>query len=361
MITIFNTGFADLVDADELQGRLADPSRLKALRASGLLEPGAQSQVLDRLARLAARLLGVPAALVTLVDTEAQHFPGMFGLDNWAAAQRGTSLTYSFCRYVAGQNAPLIVADASQHPTLRESRGHTELDTTAYAGVPLRTPKGDCLGALCAINSVPVEWTAEQVEILEDLAQAAMAEIELRSTLRELANVQDELHRQALHDALTGLLNRRGFAECARQHIALAQRTFAPLTLVMVDLDGFKTIKDTLGHDVGDVALTEMAALLQDVARDSDVVARLGGDEFAVLLTGTAATAATQFRARLESALTAFNAGSERRFALRASTGTATWLPEYPSSLATLQRLADEAMYADKRARREAGSEATAA
>jgi len=341
------------MDPDELQQRLASPSRLAALRASGLLDPGTQSEVLDRLARLTARVLGVPTALVTLVDTDVQRFPGMYGMDNWAAAQRSTPLSYSFCQYVAGQNAPLIVDDVSAEPALRHNRGHTELDVAAYAGVPLRTSNGECLGAVCAVNTVPVHWSPEVVEILEDLARAATAEIELRSVVRELAEAQEQLQRLALHDPLTQLLNRRGFAEACRQHLALAQRTFAPFTLLVLDLDEFKVINDTLGHDTGDAALVEMSEVLRDLARDSDIVGRLGGDEFAVLLTGTGDRNVATFRARLEAALAARNSAADRAYALKASVGSATWLPEYPASMATLHRLADEAMYADKRARQQ--------
>ena len=341
------------MDPDELQQRLASPSRLAALRASGLLDPGTQNEVLDRLARLTARVLGVPTALVTLVDTDVQRFPGMYGMDNWAAAQRSTPLSYSFCQYVAGQNAPLIVDDVAAEPALRHNRGHTELDVAAYAGVPLRTSTGECLGAVCAVNTVPVHWSPEVVEILEDLARAATAEIELRSVVRELAEAQEQLQRLALHDPLTQLLNRRGFAEASRQHLALAQRTFAPFTLLVLDLDEFKVINDTLGHDTGDAALVEMTDVLRDLARDSDIVGRLGGDEFAVLLTGTGDRNVATFRARLEAALAARNSTADRAYALKASVGSATWLPEYPASMATLHRLADEAMYADKRARQQ--------
>lgn len=354
VITSFSTGPFQGMDPDELQQRLASPARLAALRATGLLDPGTQSEVLDRLARLTARVLGVPSALVTLVDTEAQHFPGLYGLDNWAGAQRGTPLSYSFCQYVAGQNAALIVDDVAAEPHLRHNRAHTELDVAAYAGVPLRNSSGECLGAVCAVNTVPVHWTPEVVEILEDLARAATAEIELRSAVRELAEAQEQLQRLALHDPLTQLLNRRGFAEACRQHLALAQRSFTPFTLLVLDLDAFKGINDTLGHDAGDAALTEMADILRDLARDSDLVGRLGGDEFAVLLTGTSERFVSTFRARLDAALERRNGEPDRAYALKASVGSATWLPEYPASMATLHRLADEAMYADKRARQQA-------
>jgi len=115
------------------------------------------------------------------------------------------------------------------------------------------------------------------------------------------------LQRLALHDPLTQLLNRRGFSEACRQHLALAQRSFAPFTLLVLDLDAFKCINETLGHETGDAALTEMADVLRDLAReqglgvlavfhDLDLAARYS-DRIAVVAGGTIATAETPARA----------------------------------------------------------------
>lgn len=96
--------------------------------------------------------------------------------------------------------------------------------------------------------------------------------------------LQDLLREAALVDELTGLHNRRSFNELAEHLISTADRDEASLTLLYLDVDGFKEINDNYGHAAGDETLREVARLLQDVCRSSDVVARLGGDEFAVLL-----------------------------------------------------------------------------
>jgi len=168
------------------------PARLAALRATGLLDD-ASNAVLDRLTRLVTQLRGVPVALVSLVDDRGQHFPGLTGLGGWAGAQRSTPLSHSFCKHVVTSETALIVTDASLHPLVRDNAAHTELGVVAYAGVPLRTGDGHTYGALCAIDTSPVAWTAEQLAILEDLAAAAMAEIELRATVRSLAAAQESL------------------------------------------------------------------------------------------------------------------------------------------------------------------------
>jgi diguanylate cyclase (GGDEF)-like protein len=345
---------------DALHARLTSPTRLAALRASGLLD-GAANPVLDRLSRLVTTLLGVPVALVSLVDDRRQHFAGLAGLGGWAGEERGTPLSHSFCQHVVASDATLLVGDASAHPLVRENLAFTELGVMAYAGVPLRTAEGETLGALCAIDTAPCRWRPEHVAVLEDLAAAAMAEIELRSTSHALVATQDRLlaaherlREQSVRDELTGLLNRRGFGEQARQHLALAQRTNAPFLVVAMDLDGFKAINDTLGHDAGDEALVEMAVVLTQTCRASDAVARMGGDEFVALLTNAGAAEAELARARLRAAVAARNAMPDRDYALATSIGIAAWQPDAPTPLAALLRDADQAMYEDKRARRAA-------
>ncbi len=325
--------------------------RLTTLNASDLLD-GVANDVLDRLASLTTRMLQVPVALVSLVDDRGQHFPGLAGLGGWAGTQRGTPLTHSFCQYVVTSGKKLIVEDASQHPFLKDNLAYGELGVIAYAGVPLQTSDGEQLGSMCAIDTSPVQWTAEQIATLEDLAAAAMAEIELRSTVRALLAAQERLQHQAERDALTGLYNRRGFGGHAKHHLALAERTKSPFSVLAMDLDSFKQINDTFGHDIGDEALVEIASLLTEVARDSDVVARLGGDEFTVLLANTAKQDAENFISRFRALLDSANADGERDFMLSTSIGIASWSPDSPSSLATLMRSADSALYADKRARK---------
>jgi diguanylate cyclase (GGDEF)-like protein len=328
--------------------RLTSPSRLGSLRATGLLD-GNASPVLDRLTRLVTRLLGVPISVVSLVTDKAQHFPGMAGLDGWAAARRGTGIEYSFCQYVVSSDAPLVINDAARHPLVSSSPAFTEFGIVGYAGVPLRTADGETLGALCAVDVTPTAWSAEQIDTLEDLAAAAMAEIELRATTRALLAAQDRLREQATRDEMTGLLNRRGFSERARAQLAAAVRTKSPCLVVAMDLDGFKQINDTLGHDAGDEALTEMATLLTRTFRESDVVARMGGDEFLTLVVNAGARDADAVRERLQTALAARNAAPDREFALATSIGIAAWDPAAPTALPALLRAADVAMYADKR------------
>ena len=342
-----------------LHARLTDPRRLAASRASALLD-GALNPVLDRLTRLVTRFLGVPVSLVSLVDDRGQHFPGLTGLGGWAGEARGTPLTHSFCQHVVGRDQTLIVHDAASDPLVRSNLAFHELGVVAYLGVPLRTSSGDTLGSLCAIDTKPLQWTAEQIATLEDLAEAAMAEIELRATTLALITAHDRLRIQATRDALTGLLNRHGFSEGARQMVELAKRTKLPVAVLAVDLDGFKQINDTHGHDAGDEALVDMANVLREQCRAADIVGRMGGDEFVILCPNTSADDVAPLRARILTALDDLNAEPNRDYVLATSFGVSVWETSEPLALATLLSSTDASMYENKRQRKSSAQSAAA-
>jgi signal transduction histidine kinase len=165
-----------------------DPARLEALRATDLLaaarDPEARA-AFDRLARIAARALGVPAALVSLVDADRQVFLGCVGLSGEPGAARETPLSHSVCQHVVADPRPLLIEDARRDPRLAPgipgALAVRDLGVTAYAGVPLATPDGHVLGAFCAVAAVPRRWTDDDVAVLTDLAAAATAEIALRA------------------------------------------------------------------------------------------------------------------------------------------------------------------------------------
>ncbi|SDJ98035.1 sensor domain-containing diguanylate cyclase [Billgrantia gudaonensis] len=121
--------------------------------------------------------------------------------------------------------------------------------------------------------------------------------------LSERKKLEERLAEQAMTDPLTGLGNRRYLEDQATMEIARAERSGAPLSLIAIDLDHFKRINDTYGHDVGDLVLQEFAHLTRQMLRDGDVLCRMGGEEFAIMLPGTGEKQAMQVAERLRQAI----------------------------------------------------------
>ena len=165
---------------------LSDPARLASLRATALLDAPPE-QTFDRLTALATRLLGVPVALVSLVDENRQFFVSCVGVDEPWKTERQTPLSHSFCQYVVNSGEPLIVTDARDNPIVQTNLAIRDLNVIAYAGMPLRMSTGEVLGSFCAIDHVPRQWNEADLDALRTLADAAMAELELRTAFRNLA------------------------------------------------------------------------------------------------------------------------------------------------------------------------------
>lgn len=169
----------------ETPSTLTDPERLRILRATGLLNPDPKP-TLQRLTRLASRFIGAPVSLVSLVDEDRQVFAASVGLEEPWKSRGETPLSHSFCQHVVTSGDALVVTDARRDPRVAENLAIDDLGVEAYAGVPLETSEGHRLGSFCVIDGRPRTWTDEEVEVLRDLAQAAMTEIELRATATAL-------------------------------------------------------------------------------------------------------------------------------------------------------------------------------
>ena len=168
---------------DAVLDAVRDPARLAALRGLDLLDTPTEA-AFDRLTRLASRLLGVPVALVSLVDAERQFFKSAV-LPEALGEIRETPLSHSFCRHAVASGRSLVIGDVRGHPAVGDNPAVAEFGVTAYAGIPLVTAAGHALGSFCVLDTRPRDWTAEEVAILTDLAASALTEIELRAAVAE--------------------------------------------------------------------------------------------------------------------------------------------------------------------------------
>lgn len=443
--------------------------RLQALRSLRILDTPPEERF-DRITRITRYLLGVPIALVSLVDRARQWFKSRDGMD---ATQ--TSREISFCGHAILRPELLEVPDASLDPRFRDNplvAGDPKI--RFYAGRPLAAPDGSRVGTLCAIDRRPKTLTAEERIALDDLAamvEGELAKVELAEAL-ERVRVQEEqirdflenandliqsvdregrflyanrkwheslgypredlprlrmfdiihpesrdhcagiyqrlrpgdrvdgveatfrtrdgrsilvsgnvscsedpvrgfftrgifrdvtdrrraeeaLHRLATTDGLTGLWNGAHFRARLAEEIARSRRSGSALSLAMIDLDHFKEINDTHGHDAGDAALVRVSRTLKDRLRGTDLVGRYGGDELCALLLGTGAEEAGRILTEIGQGIAAEELRSSRGepFRVRCSIGVAGLDPAIADAAGFFKR-ADEALYAAKLAGR---------
>jgi diguanylate cyclase len=286
--------------------------RLSKLESYGILDT-LPDPAYDDITTLAADICQTPTALISFIDGDRQWFKARVGLNVTETPRK-----VAFCNHTIHQSHVLVVEDAQQDPRFnRNPFVIGEPYIRFYAGAPLITPDGHALGSLCVIDYQPRKLTEQQLQGLQILSRQVVAQLELglqaaqlkasnenleqrvhertvglTSALHRLLNTQNKLLKReaalrhsSLHDPLTGLPNRSYFTQRLDQAIQLASRQPHHLYAVLfIDLDNFKPVNDTLGHEVGDQLLQHVANQIKLLLRKSDLVARLGGDEFAVLL-----------------------------------------------------------------------------
>ena len=164
---------------------------------------------------------------------------------------------------------------------------------------------------------------------------------------RQLVAAHEELREKAMHDALTGLLTRGAFFEISDHEFARARRSRIPVSIVMADIDRFKSINDRFGHPGGDDVLREMARRLQATFRKEDAVGRYGGEEFVALAVGCEGADANRLAERFRQAVACepFAIGAER---LDVTTSVGVVTGEAADGVLELVRAADEALYCAK-------------
>jgi two-component system, cell cycle response regulator len=186
-------------------------------------------------------------------------------------------------------------------------------------------------------------------------------EARVRSMLRikrlqdELAEKNLELERLSISDGLTGLYNHRHIHRLLAEEFERVERTNDCMSVAMFDLDRFKQVNDTFGHQAGDRVLIDLADILRETARDIDRLGRYGGEEFIALLPETCIDDAAVFveRVRREVARRNFEIGLDEPLRMTLSAGVATYPHETVDSVEALVRLADQALYAAKAAGRD--------
>ncbi|QYK40112.1 MAG: sensor domain-containing diguanylate cyclase [Paracoccaceae bacterium] len=283
---------------DDERGRLA------ALRRYEILDSG-DEQDFDEIVALVHRIFGVPIAAITLIDEDRMWIKASVGLEVREVPRRD-----ALCDFTIRSNETLVSGDAAQDP--RFCMNPFVTGTTAvrsYMGVPLTTPDGYNVGALCVMGQEARSFGRAEREMLESFARIVVTQFELRQLARS--------------DALTGALSRVAFESLLADAVAAARTAGRRATLALIDIDHFKSINDAFGHPVGDLVLTRLARAVRAALRGSDGFGRLGGEEFGILMPDTDIVQAQRIAERVRAAISALVLPELRGRAVTASIGLA--------------------------------------
>ncbi len=254
------------------------------------------------------------------------------------AEPRSEGLTYT----VARQKEMILVEDIRTHPLFRDAPPDWQ---GSIVGLPLMVGQR-VVGVMNLSRTVTGPFSPSEIRLLTLLAdQAAIAIVNAR--------LHQAVSHQARQDPLTGLPNRRGLDERLEAEIVQAARIGGVFSVMMLDMDGFKQVNDTWGHEAGDEILRQVASALLGWVRSSDFLARYGGDEMTLLLPGTDLPQAQVVAHKIQEHMQALQLSlpQGKTVTLGLSGGIALY-PRHGETAAALLRAADEALYRAKRAGR---------
>ncbi len=312
----------------------------------------------------AAHLSGTGIAFIAFTGLAVAL--GVALIDRRLAAQESALAVsqHHFRTVVANAPVVIIALDADGTVTMAEGHGLAALgnspnamvgrafaelyrDAPALVGQARRALAGEPHTSTSTVRGVALEthWMP-----LRDDGGAVSGAIGVSTDITERRRAENALKHQALHDALTDLPNRTFFNERVSATLQLAEHTRTPCCLGVIDLDRFKDVNDTLGHQVGDALLEQVAGRLTAALGPTAVAARLGGDEFAFLLPRASEAQGIATGQQVLAALGASYVVGGHTLDIRGSLGLAVY-PSHGHDAATLLRHADVAMYVAKRER----------
>jgi len=302
--------------------------RLAAVARYDIMDTPSEPQF-DNIVSLLKTIFKAPIALISIIDDRRQWYKAIDGA-SLVEIPRDTS----FCNYTIQSADIFAIEDMTLDPRFVDHPMVAEAPhLRSYLGIPLTSPDGYNIGTICILDTQPRRFGPDDYATLRQFAAVAITQFELRQI--------------ASRDGLTGLATRRAFTEAAERELSRFLRHGQPVTLVIFDLDRFKSINDTYGHGIGDAVLKSASAACEAVKRNEEQIGRIGGEEFAILLVNTglpeAKTAAERFRKAIEDA----TIREVPDLPFTASFGLAQCNAE-ASDLATWLDRADKALYAAK-------------
>lgn len=357
---------------DERRPPRAVPAASRSLRSSSV---GVSQDRLEILAVLrASQAISSETDLDRLRDTVAEHVQTLTGAtgvrllvadDEGAWTTDGADLPITAIRYVRRTQEVLSIADATRDTRFRHDPCYLGVDRCALMIVPIR--RHGTLTALLVLENrlSAATFTVDNLEAVELIAGQLAVSIgnallyrtlgeRVEQRTAELRAANDKLAALSATDMLTSIGNRRQFATVMDAQWSVAKSQDGPISVIMVDVDHFKSYNDRYGHPAGDECLRRVAAAISGSVRGSDVACRYGGEEFVVVLPGSTAEAASAVAERIRAAVEALalpHEGSPRGV-VSVSAGVAGAVPEGEQPAEILVAAADSALYEAKRSGR---------
>jgi diguanylate cyclase (GGDEF)-like protein len=352
----------------ELRRREAEIAMLKEITEVIASEHSLQ-KVFDLVACRARELIQAQTVAIPILsdDQTAYSYRAAIGADAEELLGASLPIDIGICGWVLRHREPWWHGVLDQLTANERNRWEQEAGNIIL--VPL-IGKRQFLGGIAGINkSGDDEFGERELQLLTMFANQVSIAIEnamffeeldaakqraeayrekLQETNTRLSRSNQDLQHLAVHDPLTGLPNRTLILDRMQQGILTAKRDQQTMALIMVDLDHFKEVNDTLGHPVGDELLIGVSKGFQTALREPDTLGRLGGDEFAVVLPQADREAALIVAGKLQAALHRPVQVDGNSLSIGASMGVALY-PEHGSDPSTLLKCADVAMYVAKR------------
>jgi two-component system, cell cycle response regulator len=244
----------------------------------------------------------------------------------------------------------VMLPDIDGYEISRRIKGATDLP---FIPIILVTARDSTQDKVAGLDAGADDYLTKPINFPE-LEARVRSMLRIKRLQDELEEKNRELERLSISDGLTGLFNHRHIHDLLAEEYERVERTNDCMSVAMFDLDRFKSVNDTYGHQAGDRVLIDLAEILRETARDIDRLGRYGGEEFIALLPETCIEDAAVFveRVRREVARHTFDIGREEPLRMTLSAGVATYPHELVDSVESLVRLADEALYTAKAAGR---------
>jgi two-component system cell cycle response regulator len=312
------TALIDLLQAIRETERDEESTEPTAARAA--IETSV-ADVIDRAAIEARRRCRMPMSIGYLkVGEDENRTFHVAARGGGPAITIGDVAEFRFLRQVAEAGNPLVISNVEHHPVFAQFLQNGSRPVRGFAAIPILTSHESIRAAFCVLDATPLALTAAEVEALTVFGSEVGVEIDrvlspdqrpISETKAPISDSTSEevriLQQLAATDPLTGLSNRRGGEAQIASEISRAKREQRPLSCLLLDIDRFKDVNDTFGHQAGDQLLRDVSNLLRRTVRAYDILVRWGGDEFLIVLPGADINVARALAERVRTAVEALD------------------------------------------------------